>query len=319
MIWGRRYFAAQALAGAAWWIAVAFDPFVRVATLGHLDAALVAVADVPLFVGASAVAAVGSKIAAWVVTAWTMLVTAGLAAFATITTEAGWGVVLMVAASGASLLALSLTVLGRVPTEWLLVGPFRFRTATSRPGASRHVVATTLQIVAFWGFFLAVVPLVLHAFEERWRLAIEAPPVVPTVGVVVLLLASALGIWAAEAMSTKGDGTPLPVATANRLVVAGPYRFLRNPMAVSGIVQGAAVGLVLSSWLVVLYALVGSLLWNYAVRPHEEADLERRFGDPYRRYRDAVRCWIPRWTPMPAPILEPTPELARERSLIPHR
>jgi protein-S-isoprenylcysteine O-methyltransferase Ste14 len=80
---------------------------------------------------------------------------------------------------------------------------------------------------------------------------------------------------------------------ANRLVVSGPYRWVRNPMAIAGIVQGVAVGLVLSSWLVVAYAVAGSLLWNYAIRPLEEADLEERFGSEFRQYRDSVRCWIP--------------------------
>lgn len=313
MSWGRAYFALQAFAGIAWWIAVALSPFIRLATLGALNAPLVAAFDIPLFVLASACAAAGSRAAAWITTAWTVLVTVGLAASATVSGEAGSGVVLMIGASGASLLALSLMTLGRVPTEWLLIGPFRFRTATPRRSARGHVLATTLQIIAFWGFFLAVAPVAIRILEERWRLAVPMPAVVPVVGGVVLLLASALGIWAAQAMSTKGDGTPLPVATANRLVVAGPYRLLRNPMAVSGIVQGIAVGLLLSSWLVVAYALVGSLLWNYAVRPHEEADLERRFGEPYRRYRDEVRCWIPRLTPLPTRISEPVPVTVGER------
>jgi protein-S-isoprenylcysteine O-methyltransferase Ste14 len=66
-------------------------------------------------------------------------------------------------------------------------------------------------------------------------------------------------------------------------------------MAVAGIVQGAAVGLILSSWLVIVYAVAGSLVWNYAVRPLEEADLERRFGQEFARYRDTVRCWVPRF------------------------
>lgn len=94
-------------------------------------------------------------------------------------------------------------------------------------------------------------------------------------------------------MSTLGDGTPLPSAMPNRLVIAGPYRWIRNPMAVAGIVQGAAIGLILQSWLVVAYAVVGSLVWNYAVRPLEEADLQGRFGEEFQQYRDTVRCWIP--------------------------
>jgi protein-S-isoprenylcysteine O-methyltransferase Ste14 len=294
VILGRAYFALQALAGATWWIAVALFPFVRSATLGSLSAPAVAVADVPLFVLASAAAALGLRRAAWVAATWTCIVTAALAAYATLTGEAGWGVLLMAGAAGASVAALSLVVLGHVPTRWLLVGPFAFRPATPRTSARPHVLATGVQILVFWGFFLAVVPLVLRFLEHRWGVSLTVPPVVDLVGVVALVLASGLGIWSAVAMSTTGDGTPLPAAMANRLVIAGPYRWVRNPMAVSGIVQGVAVGLVLSSWLVVVYALLGSMLWNFAIRPHEELDLELRFGDPYRRYRDSVRCWVPR-------------------------
>lgn len=106
----------------------------------------------------------------------------------------------------------------------------------------------------------------------------------------LLLTASALGIWSAAAMSTQGDGTPLPSATARRLVIAGPYRFVRNPMALAGIAQGVAVGLMIDSWLVVMYALCGSLVWNWVVRPLEEVDLEERFGVEYAAYACAVRC-----------------------------
>lgn len=294
MRWGRAYFAMQAVAGLAWWVAVFTVPFVRETTLGSLDPVLVAAFDIPLFVVGSAIAALGIRAAAVVVTAWTGLVAAALAVFATVTTEAGWGVLLMVAATGASLVALSLMLLGRIPTEWIIYGPFAFRPA--RPGAStsRNVATTFAQIAVMWGFFLVVLPFIIAALEQRWQVGMPLPPFTVWLGVAVLVLASALGIWSAVTMSTLGAGTPLPSAMPNRLVIAGPYRWIRNPMAVAGIVQGAAVGLILQSWLVVAYAVAGSLLWNYAVRPLEEADLEQRFGDDFRRYRGAVRCWIPR-------------------------
>jgi protein-S-isoprenylcysteine O-methyltransferase Ste14 len=291
---GRAYFAAQAVAGAAWWLAVAFSPFVRSTTLGSLDPVAVAVADIPLFVVASAVAALGVRAAAWVATVWTVIVALALATFATITTEAGWGVLLMAGAAGASVAALCLVVRGRLPTEWIIAGPFAFRPAVRRSRAAPHVAATLVQLVLFWGFFLAVLPAVVAFLERRWGLDVALPEVTAALGVIILTLASALGLWSAHTMSTLGEGTPLPAAMPNTLVVAGPYRYIRNPMAAAGIVQGAAVGLIVSSWLVVVYALLGSLIWNYAVRPLEEADLEERFGGAYRRYRDAVRCWVPR-------------------------
>ncbi|MCS3844003.1 methyltransferase family protein [Microbacterium sp. AK031] len=65
----------------------------------------------------------------------------------------------------------------------------------------------------------------------------------------------------------------------------------------AGIAQGVAVGLMIDSWLVVVYALCGSLVWNWVVRPLEEVDLEERFGAEYAEYARAVRCWMPRLTP----------------------
>ncbi|WP_233189181.1 isoprenylcysteine carboxylmethyltransferase family protein [Subtercola sp. Z020] len=291
----RAYFGLQALAGAAWWVAVFAWPWVRQETLGSLDPVAVATLDIPLFVAGSAIAAFGVRWAIVLSTAWTTVVAVALAIFATLTGEAGWGVLLMAASAGASVLAACLLLFGRVPTGWMIVGPFAFRaaesvTATHRP---HHVFATFRQIVVFWGLFLVVIPLVIAFLERRWMLALTFPLPVTLIGALLLVSASALGIWSAVVMSTLGDGTPLPSAMPNRLVIAGPYRFIRNPMAFAGIVQGAAVGLLLSSLLVVVYAIAGSLLWNYAIRPLEEADLEERFGPDFRRYTAEVRCWVP--------------------------
>lgn len=294
--WGRTYFAFQAFAGASWWIAVLVSPAIRLATLGNLDAAAVAVFDIPLFVVASALAAFGIRAAAVVSVSWTGLVAFVLAAYATITAEAGWGVVTMGAAFAGSVIALCAVLLGRIPTAWIIRGPFAFRPAARRPAAVSHVAATFGQIVIFWGFFLAVVPFALAFLEQRWAVALPFPPVANPAGAMVLLLASALGIWSAIVMSTLGHGTPLPSAMPNRLVIVGPYRWIRNPMAVAGIVQGAAVGVMMQSWLVIAYAVAGSLVWNYAVRPLEEADLLERYGDEFQQYCDTVRCWIPHMT-----------------------
>ena len=289
----RAYFAAQALAGAAWWASVFTVEDVRHATLGDLDPVVVAAFDLPLFVLASALAAFGLRWAACIAAPWTVLVAALMTAYATATQLAGWGAVLMIAAAACSTLAAILLLLGEVPARFVLVGPFAFREA--RPAASRaHLGRTIAQMLVFWGLFLVVLPMLISWGEDRWRLRLDLPSCVPLVGLVVLVAASALGVWSATSMATRGDGTPLPSATASRLVVAGPYRLVRNPMAVAGIAQAAGVGLMLGSWLVVLYALAGSLLWNWVVRPLEEADLEARFGAEFAAYRDRVACWVPR-------------------------
>ena len=95
-------------------------------------------------------------------------------------------------------------------------------------------------------------------------------------------------------MAVRGRGTPLPLDAAREMVTSGPYAHVRNPMAISGLAQGVAVGLWMRSPLVVLYALCGGPLWCWGVRPGEEAALEERFGEPYCAYRRAVRLWWPR-------------------------
>ena len=310
---GRTYFALQAAAGALWWVGVfIWDP-VRELTLGGLPPVWVAALDIPLFVLASALAALGLRAAAWVAACWTVLVAVGMVGYATATGQAGWGALLMVAAAACGGAALCLVTLGRLPTELLLIGPFRFREAAAGGGRAAHVGGTALQLLFFWGLFLAVIPLAIAWFEARWGVGIrDLGGVVDGalggglggaldtllawarwLGIALFAAASALGLWSALAMSVRGEGTPLPSATAQKLVLTGPYRFVRNPMAVAGIAQGVAVGLMLGSWLVVAYALCGSLVWNWGVRPHEEADLEARFGAPFADYAARVPCWLP--------------------------
>src|SRR5699024_7871019 len=114
---GRMYFALQALAGAAWWLGISMSPRLQTATLGGIDPLLIAVIDIPLFVIGSALAALNLRWAVWIATGWTVLVAAGMVVYATATTEAGLGAVLMILAALGSLLAGPLILLGRIPSD----------------------------------------------------------------------------------------------------------------------------------------------------------------------------------------------------------
>ena len=161
-------------------------------------------------------------------------------------------------------------------------------------GAARNILLTELQTVVFWGFFLFLMPWLITLLEARFGVPSFAPQRVA--GVVWFVAASAVGLVTGITMAVIGRGTPLPMRCARVLVVRGPYAYVRNPMALSGLSQGAAVGLWLGSWLTLAYVVVGGVLWHVGVRPVEERDMEQRFGAPFLRYRRAVRCWIPRLT-----------------------
>jgi len=291
----RGWFTAQAVAGALWWVLVFTSADVRRWTLGTWPPGVLVLPDLLLFVGGSAIAAWRADRRAGVVTAaWTLGVTVALGLYALATGRAGWGAVAMTVASIGSVLAAVTLWCGHVPRQWFFIGPFRFRPAAATTPKG-HLWRSLRQLVVFWTGFLVVLPIVLDRIEQRWR--VDAPWLqsagVRAAGVVVFATASALGLWSCISMALRGDGTPLPAATAQRLVVAGPYRWVRNPMAVAGAVQTIGVGLWLGSWMVIVAAFAGCVVWDHFIRPDEEADLAARFGDDYARYRESVRCWLP--------------------------
>jgi protein-S-isoprenylcysteine O-methyltransferase Ste14 len=177
------------------------------------------------------------------------------------------------------------------------------RPATSRP-RRWNILKTLLQTSVFWLVFLAILPSAISFWETDLalpRFSFVGQSILPWV---LFGLASALGLASGYTMSSQGDGTPLPTDCARRLVVAGPYRYVRNPMAIAGLAQGACVGLALGSPLTLLYVLLGGILWHTLVRPTEELDLARRFGAEYQEYQRHVRCWIPVWPPYRAPAAD---------------
>ena len=154
-----------------------------------------------------------------------------------------------------------------------------------------NIVKTLIQIVCVWTLSLVAVPFILlDAFETLAILSFGLSFYLASIG---FACCSVLGLASAYMMVRDGGGTPLPLDQTNRLVVTGPYRYVRNPMAVAGIGQGLALALIFQSASILIYALLGALVWHLVVRPVEEGDMVRRFGDSYLEYRKHVSCWIP--------------------------
>ncbi len=175
-----------------------------------------------------------------------------------------------------------------------------FRVANDAP-TSHHVAATLAQTAVFWTTFLVVLPWLVVSVERELLCLFPAlyflGPHPWVTGIPLLLAASALGLWTGLLMAVRGRGTPLPLVAARDLVCTGPYRVVRNPMALAGITQGIAVGYLWISVPVVLYALAGALLWHVAARPAEEQFLSQRFGAAFTAYRERVPLWVPRLLP----------------------
>lgn len=103
--------------------------------------------------------------------------------------------------------------------------------------------------------------------------------------------------WTMRLFMATGSGTPAPWDPIQKLVIEGPYRHVRNPM-----IFGVIAGLIAEALVSRAPALAGWALFfcaaNMIYLPiSEEPALERRYGDPYRRYRENVPRWLPRITP----------------------
>lgn len=170
----------------------------------------------------------------------------------------------------------------------------------ARPaGPVANLAKTLVQLVVVWGFALGVLPWLAVQVEDAVGVARWGWPGCHVLGAVIFAAGSALGLYSAWVMATAGQGTPVPFDAARELVVRGPYRFVRNPMAVSAIVQTIGVAAAYGSAATLGLALGGAVLWHVGIRPSEERFLVARFGEPYKAYRAAVRCWVPRGTGYP--------------------
>jgi len=108
-------------------------------------------------------------------------------------------------------------------------------------------------------------------------------------------LGLALVVWCLVTFAFVGKGTAAPFDPPRRLVVAGPYRFVRNPIYIGAIVAMLGAAMVLWSGWLILYAFVVLIVTHLLVILYEEPHLRRVFGQPYEDYLQRVHRWIPTW------------------------
>jgi len=152
-------------------------------------------------------------------------------------------------------------------------------------------------------FFLAepcVVAGLIPWLFTRWHVPGPMSPsavLAIAIGGVLLVLAIAVLIRAFARFVMEGRGTPAPIAPPDRLVVGGDYRFVRNPMYLALITAILGQAMIFDSLGLLVYAVTVWAITAAFVHWYEEPVLLKRYGDDYRRYRQAVRAWLPRLRP----------------------
>ena len=113
-------------------------------------------------------------------------------------------------------------------------------------------------------------------------------------GIVLGAAGSALALWCILAFAVIGKGTPAPFDPPRRLVIRGPYRYLRNPMYLGAALALLGAALFYRSLPLLAYLGAFLLVTHGFVVWYEEPTLGRLFGDEYQAYRSRVRRWLPR-------------------------
>jgi protein-S-isoprenylcysteine O-methyltransferase Ste14 len=115
------------------------------------------------------------------------------------------------------------------------------------------------------------------------------------VGLGLVVLGGALAIWCILTFALVGKGTPAPFDPPRKLVAAGPYRWVRNPMYVGAGTALTGAALFYQSAALVAFAAGFLVVAHLFVVFYEEPTLERTFGARYADYRNAVPRWMPTW------------------------
>jgi protein-S-isoprenylcysteine O-methyltransferase Ste14 len=107
------------------------------------------------------------------------------------------------------------------------------------------------------------------------------------IGGVLVAAGLALGIAGFSFFRRAGTNAN-PWLPAVHLATGGIYQWVRNPMYVGFALLVAGIGIALDSVWTLVLMIPAALVIHYGVVLREERYLEAKFGDAYRRYRQAV-------------------------------
>jgi protein-S-isoprenylcysteine O-methyltransferase Ste14 len=156
------------------------------------------------------------------------------------------------------------------------------------------VFASIRTVVYMTGFVVVWAWLALAVHRLDPAIGVTMPVWVRQLGFVLLAAGGVLALTCGFLFATKGRGTPAPFDAPREVVAVGPYRYVRNPMYIGGLLVLAGFGLIERSLSILVLTVGAAVLAHLFVVVVEEPRLEWKFGDGYRRYRRSVNRWLPR-------------------------
>jgi len=153
-----------------------------------------------------------------------------------------------------------------------------------------------LRSLTYASVFIAFFLVFLPARVLEWSGVIRPADIGPiqVAGGAIVIIGGVLALWCVVTFAIVGRGTPAPFDPPRRLVTAGPYRLVRNPMYIGAGLAVGGTALFYSSLAMVVYTVIFFLIAHFFVVLYEEPVLKCIFGEEYEAYCRRVRRWLPR-------------------------
>jgi protein-S-isoprenylcysteine O-methyltransferase Ste14 len=144
--------------------------------------------------------------------------------------------------------------------------------------------------------FTIVVPGLGGVLAPWWILTRDGHAATPVAwaATVVIAAGTALYVWCVWNFAAVGSGTPGLWDAPSRVVAAGPYRWVRNPIYISALLIVGGEAWLFMSLPLLVYTGAMAVFFHLFITGYEERKLRRRFGSAYLEYRQTVPRWIPR-------------------------
>lgn len=179
----------------------------------------------------------------------------------------------------AALLALGLGI-----STWFRARARRAETIPRRREGLPLLLGRTLFGLAL---LLSILTYLVRPGWMAWS-QVALPVALRWAGAVLATASAPLLVWTLAALGPNVSETVL-TKESHRLVVEGPYRWVRHPLyAAAGLWLLGLALLMANLFFFALVVVALALMWLVIV-PREEEELIKRFGDAYRSYRS--RTW----------------------------
>jgi protein-S-isoprenylcysteine O-methyltransferase Ste14 len=147
-----------------------------------------------------------------------------------------------------------------------------------------------LFLIVAPGMVAGYIPLVLLRRGSQVETGFLAYLAIP-----LWLIGGAILLWSFWNFLIEGRGTPAPMDPPKELVVAGFYRYVRNPMYFGVLLILIGYFLWVGFWSLLVYTAFAFIATHLFVTLYEEPTLKKKFGKSYEDYLKQVPRWIPKF------------------------